>query len=744
MATSAAPRQRSQMAAIAIAAFQQQAPGTGVQRRAPQAVRELIHRDGLSVYGNGGHSLVVIAADDVAPAILGYTDKASTTISNENFRWWMEQMDAAVKTAAAQGTTMSVTTPDPTKYKEAIEPMVKTSWGQMAPYNNLCPIATGSNRCLTGCVATSIAQVLYYHHGPKTGYGRRTIYYPQYDTNGTPVFVDFSKETYDWDDMLLSYGSSTDASVGTISGTAQQQHAVAQLMRDLGVAVDMNYGESASGTNHGSAATGLQNYFGLKDAKKLDRKAYTEPAWMDIIYQQLNNNLPIVYGGLDAVSGGHSFVFDGYDKDGRVHVNWGWYGEDNGYFYVADLDPYHNGNSFAFNSAQDMIININPDVATEHLSATVNLAEAGTLDEKIDKAKKYDYDTLTVSGPINGSDIKLIREMAGRNATNGLTEGRLHVLNLTNARIVSGGDAYLTEDGKEYHTADDALTDKLFYGCSFLSIFLPDGIKTMGDGVLAMCNGLDSVALSDQNADNFKIADGIIYNKEGDEVISVLPNKIGNIYFTQGITKLHDYALAGCNHIRQVKLSSTVQEIGKEAFNDCINLNLIKTYSKAVPTLSGNDVFKGVPTQGLKVYVPKGSKKLYTVAEQWKDLVASNFVEFGTTIKARNATREVGQDNPEFSYQVIGDYVDGKAELTCDATKDSPAGKYVIHCKPGTITEEGVEYVDGWLIVRPASTAIKQITSQEEDSSRAYQLDGRPATPGTHGIIIENHRKILK
>lgn len=224
-----------------------------------------------------------------------------------------------------------------------------------------------SNNCTMFAVddvtyeATSIAQVLYYHHGPKTGYGRRTIYYPQYDTNGTPVFVDFSKETYDWDDMLLSYGSSTDASVGTISGTAQQQHAVAQLMRDLGVAVDMNYGESASGTNHGSAATGLQNYFGLKDAKKLDRKAYTEPAWMDIIYQQLNNNLPIVYGGLDAVSGGHSFVFDGYDKDGRVHVNWGWYGEDNGYFYVADLDPYHNGNSFAFNSAQDMIININPD-----------------------------------------------------------------------------------------------------------------------------------------------------------------------------------------------------------------------------------------------------------------------------------------------------------------------------------------------------------------------------------------------
>ncbi|MDD6552240.1 MAG: C10 family peptidase [Prevotellaceae bacterium] len=320
-------------------------------------------------------------------------------------------------------------------------------------------------------------------------------------------------------------------------------------MRDLGVAVDMNYGESASGTNHGSAATGLQNYFGLKDAKKLDRKACTEPAWMDIIYQQLNNNLPIVYGGLDATAGGHSFVFDGYDKEGRVHVNWGWYGEDNGYFYVADLNPYHGGNAFAFNSAQDMIININPDVATDHLNANVSLSEAGTLYSRIDATKKFDYDTLKVTGPVNGTDIRLIREMAGRDAQNGLTEGRLHVLDLKDARIVSGGDAYLTEDGKEYRTADDALTDKIFYGCSFLTVTLPEGIKTVGDGVLAFCNGLDSVSLSDADAENFKVVDGTIYNKVGDEVISVLPNKTGNLYFTKGITKIHPYALAGCNHI---------------------------------------------------------------------------------------------------------------------------------------------------------------------------------------------------
>lgn len=440
-----------------------------------------------------------------------------------------------------------------------------------------------------------------------------------------------------------------------------------------------------------------------------------------------------------------SHDFDIYDKEGRVHVNWGWYGEDNGYFYVADLNPYHGGNAFAFNSAQDMIININPDVATDHLNANVSLSEAGTLYSRIDATKKFDYDTLKVTGPVNGTDIRLIREMAGRDTQNGLTEGRLHVLDLKDARIVSGGDAYLTEDGKEYRTADDALTDKIFYGCSFLTVTLPEGIKTVGDGVLAFCNGLDSVSLSDADAENFKVVDGTIYNKVGDEVISVLPNKTGNLYFTKGITKIHPYALAGCNHIRQVKLSSTVQEIGQEAFNDCINLNLIKTYSKTVPTLSGADVFKGVPTQGLKVYVPRGYKSLYTSADQRKDLGATNYVEFGTTIKARNATREVGQENPEFSYQVIGDYVDGKAELTCDATKDSPAGKYKIHVAPGTITEEGVEYIDGWLIVRPSTTAIEQVNSYEQGTSHpAYLLDGRTAGKQSHGIVIENRKKVMR
>lgn len=741
MTASAAPRERRQMAAIAAASMQEQrACMAGAHRvKGKIEIKEVLHRSGLSVYSDGTKSFVVVGADDVAPAVLGYSDNGDATLTNPHFMWWLSQMDTVVCKAAASNIPLKTVTPDPTKYKESIEPLLQTQWGQMMPYNNLCPQTSGTNRCLTGCVATSIAQVLYYHHGPKTGYGRRTIYYPQYDTSGTAVFVDFSKEVFDWDNMLPTYGSSTDAAAGIVSGTDQQQYAVAQLMRDLGVAVDMNYGEEASGTNHGSAATGLQNFFGLRNARKIDRKAYTEQAWMDIIYKQLNNNQPVVYGGLDAASGGHSFVLDGYDKDGKVHVNWGWYGEDNGYFYVADLDPHHNGFSYQFNSAQDMIIDIKPETATEMLSADVTLTEAGTLSSKIDLGKKFDYTSLKISGPVNGDDIRLIREMAGRDANGNLTNGRLRNLDIKEASIVSGGRAYLIENSTEYISADNALTDKMFYGCSLISIALPDGIRTIGDGVLAMCNGLEDIKIRTDETQNFVLRDGVVYNSTEDEVICVLPNVMGNVWFEKGITRLHDYALTGCNHVKSVKLPSSLQIIGKEAFNDCINLTMLKTYSKTVPALNGADVFKGLDTHALKVYVPRGSKASYIAATQWKDIDAKCYVEFGTTIKARNATREQGRDNPEFSYQVIGDYVEGKAELTCDATKNSPAGKYAIRCLPGSITEEGVEYVDGWLFVTP-STGIDTMGTDQQDNKKVYTIDGMKVENLTNrGIYVVRH-----
>ena len=249
------------------------------------SLKTLVKKQGLTVYSSADGNIAVISADDVAPAVLGFGRKADC--ENPHFKWWLDFTNAAVQEAAAMNKAVSVTKPDTNKYKESVSPLTHTEWGQQAPFNNLCPIAQNDSRCLTGCVATSIAQVLCSHKGPMHGYGRRTIFYPQYDNTGTAIYVDFNNEVFDWQNMLDSYKGKYNE---------RQATAVATLMRDLGVAVNMNYGDGASGAYHTDAAEGLKAYFGIESARRVSRSAYTETEWMNMLYDQLSNNLPVVYG----------------------------------------------------------------------------------------------------------------------------------------------------------------------------------------------------------------------------------------------------------------------------------------------------------------------------------------------------------------------------------------------------------------------------------------------------------------
>lgn len=693
MAAFAAPRSEQQMRAIALSAMRQNTPcsiAIEAQSAPGETLQVAERRSALAVYIDGQGAFAVVAADDNSPALLGYGSDAS--MNNPGYRWWLESVNAAATRAAAENRSLKVVKPNGDKYATSVEPLLTTAWGQEGPYNDLCPVATGERRCLTGCVATSIAQVLYYHHGPKHGKGRRTIYYPQNDPSGTAITVDFENALYDWDNMLADYRS-TDY-------TPEQAAAVATLMRDVGVAVDMNYGAEASGTNHGNAAQGLRAYYGIETATKYDRTAYSEAAWMDLIYRSISDGNPVVYGGLDAMSGGHSFVFDGYTADGLVHVNWGWYGEDNGYFYVADLDPYHNGTAYEFNQAQDIIIGIVPDAAEGLLSADVTTSEAGTLASYLDLGNIFNYGSLRVTGYLNGADFKIIRAMAGRDEAGNATEGRLQQLDLSEANICASADVYLSENGTDYTTADGTLPYKAFYGTSLNSLKCPASATSIADGVFGLMTNLKELSLPDDG--DFCIDGNVIFTADRSEVIAVKPFASGMIELPIGTTAIHPFAMAGCQNVKNLKLASTVQSIGSRALADCLNLVSIKTYSKTAPDLA-TDALNGVDLSGLRVYVPRDCADVFTAAEGWNQIAASKFVEFGTTIRARNATREQGKENPQFSYQVEGDYVDGTAQLTCDATPESPVGRYRIVVSAGTITEEGVEFVDGWLIVTAAS-----------------------------------------
>ena len=233
---------------------------------------------------------------------------------------------------------------------QGVSPLISTRWNQGSPYNNLCPM-DGYERSVTGCAATSTAQVMKYYEYPSHGTG--SISYVT-ETNQIPVSFNFGTTTFQWSRMLNSYSGG--------NYTSSQATAVATLMAACGAAFKMDYSSESSGANPVDQMTGLVKYLGYDaDIAMLMRDYMTGEQWHTFILDELNNSHPILFSG-QADDGGHSFILDGYINDDAdnpsYHVNWGWGGYYDDYFKVNALEPKGQGiggASGGFN-AQQMIL----------------------------------------------------------------------------------------------------------------------------------------------------------------------------------------------------------------------------------------------------------------------------------------------------------------------------------------------------------------------------------------------------
>ena len=293
---------------------------------------------------------MVVAADDVAPALLGYSDQGTFTAAdiNPTMQWWMEQYAAQIDFVRTNG--INIAAPQAAPARAAIAPLVKTHWDQSSPYNDMTPLISGQHP-VTGCVATATAQVLKYHEWPVKGTGTHS-YTPQ--AVGSEVTFNYGATTFDWANMLNTY---------TSSATQVEKDAVATLMLACGVGVNMTYGLNASGAQATAVAGELYNYFNYDGGVlALERDCYGFNEWNDIIYDQLKNYGPVQYSGTND-SSGHSFVCDGYSQDNYFHINWGWGGMSDGYFLLTALDPDSQGiggSSAGYNLNQTAIANVKP------------------------------------------------------------------------------------------------------------------------------------------------------------------------------------------------------------------------------------------------------------------------------------------------------------------------------------------------------------------------------------------------
>jgi hypothetical protein len=319
---------------------------------------------------------IIIAADDRVIPILGYADEGSFDPNNvpPNMQKWLEGYKTEIRYAIDNNLTATQEIQDAwidclnpssqktSKSTEAVAPLISTKWDQSPYYNQLCPYDNNmGERAVTGCVATAMAQVMNYWKCPANGTGFHSYNHNKYGT----ISVNFGSTTYDWTNMpnQLTFSSST-----------AQKNAVATLMYHCGVSVDMNYNVSANGGSSAyviSARSPIQHcseyalktYFGYANTLRgIQKDNYTQTQWINLLKTELDADRPVLYRGQGS-GGGHAFVCDGYDNNNYFHFNWGWSGQNDGYYALTALAPGSGGaggGSYEFTDSQQAIIGIKP------------------------------------------------------------------------------------------------------------------------------------------------------------------------------------------------------------------------------------------------------------------------------------------------------------------------------------------------------------------------------------------------
>lgn len=292
----------------------------------------------LTIVGDK-NGFAVVANDDSFPAILGYSDKQFDGGQvAPGFQWWMDAITEQLEYNLEHGLQLTTATPSAGKHKDNVPALMVTQWGQNTPYNNQTPTYTsGKNEVhyVTGCVATAMAQIMYYHKWPERGKGQVSYYFtPEGSTAKQKLTANLAKAPYDWDNMLTSYSKGY---------TEEQANAVSTLMLHCGYSVNMQYTKSGSGAFTSDAADAMRKRFYYNENMHFYRRDFfPDEDWMDKIFTELTEGFPVLYGAQSS-TGGHEFVFDGYNAEGQVHVNWGWNGGQNGFFDIAALNGYTSG-----------------------------------------------------------------------------------------------------------------------------------------------------------------------------------------------------------------------------------------------------------------------------------------------------------------------------------------------------------------------------------------------------------------
>lgn len=301
-----------------------------------------------NVGNNGGFAL--IAKDDTHGAVIGYSDQGTFDLErmSPELRDLFSILDEARPSQIEKNEARSFDYPP--KHSRVVAPLLRSRWNQDHPYSLYTPTYKDTDgddqHAFAGCVAVAIAQLMYYHQWPAQGRGEK--YHPKLGKR------DFSASHYRWSDMRPIYGEN-ERRIGSGKNPRVRPDddpiftSVAELMRDLGAAVSMNYQPAASSSNSELASTALQTYFDYEATDALSTSRLGIDKTEQLITEELIGGFPVYISGMNKSGGnyGHAWVIDGIDSFGRFHMNFGWGGQSDGYYSLRHIAPATAGAEFS-------------------------------------------------------------------------------------------------------------------------------------------------------------------------------------------------------------------------------------------------------------------------------------------------------------------------------------------------------------------------------------------------------------
>ncbi len=370
---------------------------------------------------NVGNTFVIVSADDIAHPVLGYSLSRPWPVQTENGKranenstdanvmlpsqvsGYLDDLAAQIESAAGQQgdpdretaaewrqlTTEHLTLN--TNMPDSVGPLLSTTWDQGQYYNALCPEDPNGpdGHVYTGCVATAMAQIINYWGYPVHGRGTHSFDHSIYGS----LSVNYDSANYDYANMPNEL---------TATSTPAQVNAVAKLMRDCGMSVDMCYGALGSGAYLESIRTALISHFGYASSLGYaESHMYTYSEWLSLLKEHIDNSWPVCYAGNNEFNA-HAFVLDGYKDNDFFHFNFGWSGDYDGWYLITAINTFEE-----FNFWQEAVLGIHPD---SNQAIVCNISPGGNDDMPVGL---INHDYYNVNRPIHvynltgGTDYKM-------------------------------------------------------------------------------------------------------------------------------------------------------------------------------------------------------------------------------------------------------------------------------------------------------------------------------------------------